>query len=187
MADDTFDEFKKYSDKLASLSEDIIEKICLMHLCYRDGTISMVPIFKDYKVFLKACENRTFEGIEEGEELYLVDLESLNSDIVRIYILPKDIQTDLTGYYFDRQGKKIIEKKYVTEFDDRGGATGGKVYKYNPDGELIGQDGEEFGSKDLWSGPSEILNTIERSEKIYASYLRKTNKNQSYAKLMRLH
>tara|TARA_R100001015_G_C4572857_1_gene130654 strand:- start:221 stop:784 length:564 start_codon:yes stop_codon:yes gene_type:complete len=187
MADDTFDEFKKYSDKLTSLSEDIIKQIYLMGLCYRDGTVSMVPIFKDYKIFVKACENRTFEGIEEGEEKYLVDLESLNSDISRIYILPKGVQYNLTGYYFDRQGKKLIEKKYVTEFDARGGAIGCKVYRYDVEGKLMGQDEEEFGSKDLWSGPSEILNTIERSEKVHASYMRKTNKNQSYAKLMRLH
>ena len=61
------------------------------------------------------------------------------------------------------------------------------MYRYDAEGKLMGQDEEEFGSKDLWSGPSEILNTIERSEKVHASYMRKTNKNQSYAKLMRLH
>jgi hypothetical protein len=179
-----FNELNKYSSKLGSLSNEIKEKITTVYVCHRNGFTSVVVGFNDYETFVKSCENHMFKEIENNKDSitsFLVDLESLNSDNIRVYVVLKN-ESYNKGYYFDQKDNKVIEKKYIP--NDKGGCN---VHKYNLSGELFSQDEEEFSSNNLWTGSPDVVETIKLSSHIEArSYMKKVNKDQSYIKVKRL-
>ena len=180
VVDDTFNKIKRYSVRLSNFSDNITNQISSLILCCRQRKLSVITLFNSYEPFLEVC-GMEFEGIEKNKfDTYFIDLESLDSDKIRVYTIPKGLReqetTNLNGYYFDRNGKKIFEKKYI----------GLDVYRYNIEGELVGEDKEEWGGRELWTGPQEALEVIKQADKINPpDFCRKVNKDQSYAILCR--
>ena len=181
MVDDTFDKIKRYSVRLSNFSDNITNQISSLILCHRQGKLSVTTLFDSYEPFLEVC-GLEFEGIEKDKfDMYFIDLESLDSDKIRVYTIPKGKvdtpeEINITGYYFDRSGKKILEKKYI----------GPTVYRYDTEGKLVGKDKEEWGGQELWTGPREALEVIKQADKINPPHFsRKVNKDQSYAILCR--
>ena len=110
---------------------------------------------------------------------YAVDLESIGTDMVRIYHDGnKEKNEVLHGYYLNNGA--IIQKK---RYKRKEGSVA--IDRYDAQGNLISADENEIsGDRSLWRGPAEIADAADTiGDPWVIIYLAKTNVDQSYIRV----
>ena len=145
----------------------------------RDGDLSVCYVTESLFDFIKLVGDVPEHIRNAPTERYFVDLESIGTDRVRMYIESDSDNEELLGYYVNNN--RIYESKR---------------YKRNPDGGLLidrynqanakisSDEGEISGDRSLWTGPAAIADAAENMGGSWSVvYLAKTDKPQSYIRI----
>tara|TARA_B100002019_G_scaffold290620_1_gene308695 strand:+ start:1349 stop:1927 length:579 start_codon:yes stop_codon:yes gene_type:complete len=168
-----------------NLGDDILSTVNEFVWCYRKGVESVTLVTRDTDAF------RSLVGDSinvTSADRYAVDLGSIGTDKIRIYVDSPVSGEALFGYYFSPSGEMLQRKVYKR----KGDKTGVYIDKFNMDGSVIVSNEEEIGSKDdksFWGGSVELLNNIENilSERtetnIRRVFMKRVSKDQSYIRV----
>jgi hypothetical protein len=175
----SFSEFNGYSKDFDSLDNEIKSSISTIVFSKREEVFSICAVTSNRIAFDAMCKN-----ISLPRELFLrpsikwgVDLESLNTDKIRVYsLLPKSSNIRLYGFYIDASGnifeKKLYKYKSPTEF---------LIDRYDGEGNLITSNEHETEcSESEWTGPKKLLFQLKASNKYEYNFMKKVEKNQTY-------
>ena len=140
-----------------NLGDDILSTVNEFVWCYRKGVESVTLVTRDTDAF----KSLVGDSINvTSADRYAVDLDSIGTDKIRIYVDSPVSGEALFGYYFSPSGEMLQRKVYKR----KGDKTGVYIDKFNMDGSVIVSNEEEIGSKDdksFWGGSVELLNNIE--------------------------
>ena len=171
--------FAKYSNCLNTMSFTLYPSVKELIFCQRQDNLSVCVVFDNIGSLKDIIGNVPHELQSANTERYFVDLESVGTNKLRLYC---DGQTDnemLRSYSYN-ESKQLIENKIYKR------STGQYpilIDRYNPDGIIISSDEPEYsGSRELWTGPSDLIDTAEGHDVIY---LRKQNTDQCYMRIMK--
>lgn len=169
----------------AELSSDILEDIGEIIYSVRDG---------EFSVCVVASRLDTLEKIiGEAPELirlsvtkrYAVDLESIGTDILRLYTDGEEPGVVIYGYYFDSSRRMLQRKNYKKV---KPGEL--SVDRYDGDGVLISPgEPEKQGDSSCWLGDKDFAAQVEQEASAngyVVRYTYKGNKSQSYLRVMRM-
>jgi len=173
------------------LSSDVLDKTTELVFSFRDGVESICWVTNDKDVFKSVAGEVPDIVYNANTERYAVDLDSIGTSQVRMYVFNNDIEDGISGYgYYMSSTGNIVEKKVykVTDADepiliDRYDVNG--VLISENEKELIADKGEWFGDKSLVDDINEIrLKAFHDHEKIFGvAYTKKEEKNQSYIRV----
>ena len=173
--------FKGYSAALDQLSDYCRDATSELVWSCRAGDLSVCWVTEDLDVFIKVLGGSAPEVITNSQSRrYFVDLESLDADVVRLYIDSPEEDEVLIGYYFNylSPGSSPTEYKLYKRLTK----TALNVERYTNSGDLISIEGEVQTGPSGWSGPSGLLE-ICKSQPGSVRILKKTAKDQSYLRV----
>lgn len=172
--------FEGFSKDLDSLDKSIKDKISELIFSYREGVFSVAIVLNSIDEFenligfklnneLKAIRSRRF----------FVDLESLKTDKVRIYLdVPGNDLISIYGYYMDKSGNTLEKKIYK-----RNGSAALLIDRYDSENNLISKDEPESVSTEMsWKGPSDIVK-IAKGLDYHCIFLEKELTDQCYLRI----
>lgn len=171
------DLFSDYYESLNSLSEDIKSNITELVFTYRSGVDSITVVFESKEAFTNLVGKLPPE-IDNNHRRYAVDLESVGTDMVRMYVNPRSLSSTLIGYYV--KDGKVYETKYYRQLQD------GLIHIERVDGNgnvLSNTETEEIVPITHWKGPVEVLDLIQKLNMQNTYCCRKTFKDQCYISL----
>ena len=170
------DQFSGFSPKLDALPTPLKKNIKELVFCQRQDCFSVTAITRDFKTFQKIIKYIP-EGFETESNRFGVDMESLDTDKVRLYhSLSKSAPSSLYGIYWNPSQGIYEEKDYIRDHD-------GLIIKRKINGVLTGmEEGEVECSIDEWTGPKEIVDVINMFD-INTIALKKTHANQTYLRV----
>jgi hypothetical protein len=177
--------FKGFSQPLDLLPKTMHSSILELIFSYRMGEFSAVVVFDKKKHIEKLV------GFSLPEELlnydsfrYAVDLESINTDIIRIYVDSRiDDGVAIYGYYFNKNAT-LIEKKLYKKHAD----TVLLIDRYDASDDLISAAEEEIECVESdWKGPKGIVDVaktiIGNVPQYRYLFLKKVSKDQNYIRI----
>jgi hypothetical protein len=172
-----FLELKKYSQELNKLDDSVVSKLCSLAFSKREDVLSVAVGTRDKNVFEQVCNKITLpRNFLEGDYIrWGVDLESIQTDKIRIYrVPPKSNTTRVEGFYIDKNGK-ILEKKLYKKTSE-----GLSIDRYDSNGKLIsfGEAEVECTEKD-WTGPKELVEEMKTLGYKF-SFMKKIAKKHTY-------
>ena len=173
-----FSEFKGYSTDFDNIDDEIRSNLSGIIFANRATDLTVVVGTCDKTTFNKICKN-----ISLPDEVFLypsvkwaVDLESLNSDKIRLYCsLHRSSDVRLYGYYINSDGK-ILEKKIY-----KVGLPGELlIHRYDSADNLISIEHEKECTETEWTGPTSLLDHVKNSKDYECNFMKKVEKNQTY-------
>jgi hypothetical protein len=173
------DIFNGINENLDKLDETTKDAIIELIFSFRDSTETVCVVFKSFDVFSKLVgivPEKIIQDYESGKaNKFYVDLESLNTNKIRLYTNYKEAGVQLIGYYTDANGN-IYETKIYNDT----GPTSVVIKRYDSNMNLIDdQETEDIAELSEWSGSKEIIDiALKNSLKIRC--LKKSIKNQNY-------
>lgn len=169
------DLFEDYYDEIKYVSEDVRDDIVEILFCYRKGINSIMVVFTNYESFENVVEDVPDEIKNHKHKRYGVDLKSLNTDMVRLYTNPYDVNITALGLYV--KDGKVFETKEYYGYDDSI-----KIKRYDASKTILRDDEcEKRVPIAHWKGPPEVLDILKKLELEDMSYcIAKTYKDQSY-------
>lgn len=174
--------YRGYSAALDGLEDHQLDATSELIWSYRAGGLSVCWVTEDLDVFIEVLGGSAPEVITNSQShRYFVDLESLDADVVRLYIDSPEEDEVLIGYYF----KYLSSGSSPTEYKlyKRLTGTALNVERYTSSGDLISIEGEvQTDAIADWSGPSGLLE-ICKSQPGGVRILKKTAKDQSYLRV----
>jgi hypothetical protein len=173
--------FKGFSKDLDSLDKSVKNKISELIFSYREGVFSVTIVLNsigDFENLIGFKLNNKLKAIKSNR--FGVDLESLKTDKVRIYLdVPGNDLISLYGYYMDRSGN-ILEKKIYK----RNGSARLLIDRYDSENNLISKDEPESVSTEMsWKGPNDIIK-IAKGLNYRCIFMKKELKDQCYLRLL---
>ncbi len=176
------DAFRGYSAALDALEDHQLAKTSELIWSCRDGSLSVCWVTEDLDTFISVLGAYAPEVITNSQSSrYFVDLESLNDDVVRLYIDSPEDDEVLIGYYFDHLSPDATPTQY--KLYKRLTSLSLSVERYTPAGDLVSTDGElQTEVRSDWSGPLGLLDICE-AQPGSVRILKKTTKDQSYLRL----
>lgn len=177
--------FKGFSQSLDLLPVSMHSSIIELIFSYRMGVFSAVVVFDKKKFVEKLVKFSLPDELLNYDSIrYAVDLESISTDIIRIYVdsTIKD-GVSVYGYYFDKKAN-LIEKKIYKKHD----TTTLLIDRYDGTDNLINADEEEVdGIESDWKGPKGIVDiaktVIGNVPQYRYIFLKKTSKDQNYIRI----
>jgi len=172
------DIFNEMNENLAKLDRSIKDEIHQLIFSFRDSIESVCVVLKSFEAFTKLVVDvpeKIVEDYESGKATrFYVDLESLNTNKVRLYTDYRQNNIQLVGYYVDNG--QIYETKIYHDT----GPTSMIIERYDSEMNLI-DDTETENVVELteWSGNKEIID-IALNNSLMIKCLKKMNKNQNY-------
>jgi hypothetical protein len=174
-----------HSAALDALSDTIKASLTELIFTVRDGLLTCCVVtdnVDDFRAILGGTVPNLLSLAPTAR--YAVDLESIGTDKVRLYIDSPYEDQILIGYYFtsvDEEANPYEFKVYKKVPTDKNTVL---VDRFNPVGDLI-SSGEPEKSVDVsqWKGPVAILNTAKSQGRTIVC-LKKTMKNQSYLRII---
>lgn len=167
--------FQSVSSRLDGLTEEQKEGLCGLVWSSRSPVQSVAAMTHDRDVLL-SITNGIGSQIPTGH-LYAVDLESLGTEKIRIYVDPRKKHDDpiiLLGYYFNSEGAFYEYKEYRPVGDSL------TIDRFDATKKLIAKDEPEHpATEDDWTGPPQLLQTAKESGLFY-SLFKKGLKDQTY-------
>lgn len=171
------DIFKDYSEKLVSLPDQVKNDIIELIFSYRSGVLSVSAVFntidslKTLLPFPIPLEISSATAVN-----YALDLESVSTDIVRVYYRPiRNPNVEVIGYYLSSTGD-ITQKKIYNIFSRNSLS----IDRYDSSNNLISSGEKEGRCEEIdWGGPKEIVN-IARDHDLLTLFIKKQDKDQSY-------
>lgn len=176
------DAFRGYSAALDELEDHQLAKTSELIWSCRNGELSVCWVTEDLDTFIAVLGGSAPEVITNSQSSrYFVDLESLNDDVVRLYIDSPEDDEVLIGYYFADLSPSAAPTQY--KLYKRLTKTSLSVERYTPGGYLMSTEGElQTDVKADWTGPTGILDICE-AHPGSVRILKKTTKDQSYLRL----
>ena len=165
----------------AAVLEDIGEIIYTM----RDESLSVCVVASKLETLTKII-GKVPDLIKSAvTKRYAVDLQSIGTDILRLYTDGSEPGVVINGYYFDPSLKMLQKKTYKKV---KPGELA--VDRYNEDGVLISPDEpEKQGDSSGWLGDKAFAARVEQEASAHGHAVRYTykgNKSQSYLRVMRM-
>ena len=175
--------FKKHSALLDSMSFILHNSVSELVFCCRDGETSLCVVFSNIEALSTLIGDLPAEIEQAESKRFAVDLESIGTSRLRIYVDGQDDGELLRGFYFDSQNRMTTLKKYKRT-DDKAIIS---VDRYDGAGNIIGEDEPEAASDSTsWTGPSEILEAALDAEQDHiVIFLSKSDKDQSYIRIIK--
>lgn len=174
-----FSEFKGYSQRFDNLSQSIKENLSTIIFCYREPDLSLTVVTKAKNVFVEMCKDFIVPSIILSEDAvkWGVDLESIDSEKIRIYIeFPKNKEISIYGFYISKDGK-ILEKKVYSKYMDNNQLI---IDRYDSMGNVISKGEIEVECEESdWTGPSDLVK-IAKDNNYKHAFIKKISKNQTY-------
>lgn len=172
---DIFNGINENLDKLDKTTKDAIVQLIFS---YRDSVESVWLAFESFEVFSKLVglvPEKIKQDYESGKATkFYVDLESLNTNKVRLYTNYKEKDVQLVGYYVNNG--QIYETKIYQDIS----LTAVIIKRYDSEMNLIDdQETENAVGLCEWSGNKEIID-ISLEHSLNIKCLKKTIKNQNY-------
>jgi hypothetical protein len=172
------DLFYAVNKNLSKLDKTTQNAIIELIFSFRDSKESVCVVFTSYEVFTNLIGNvprKISEDYKSGKSTkFYVDLESLNTNKVRLYTNHKDSGIQLIGYYVN--DGSIYETKIYHDIDDK------SLYikRYNAEMELIDdKETETIGNLSDWAGNKDIIDIALRNS-LQIKCIKKKIKNQNY-------
>ena len=177
------DAFVGYSAALDDMPDHIAQKTLELVWSYRAGVLSLCWVTDDLEAFIEYLGGSVPQVITNAySRRYAVDLESIGTDKIRLYIDSPNEGEVLIGYYFDSLASDATAYEY--KIYKRNGREGVLVDRFSPDGTLISSDeGEVMTNVETdWKGPSSLL-AICKDQPQELRILKKVSKDQSYLRI----
>ena len=175
-------DFSFVSSKLNDLSDNVRNQLTEVIYSWRDGVESVCVVTESLDCLNSLLSNNVpFHVSEATTRRYFVDLESIGTDNLRLYIDGSDRGIELISFKYDAN-LNLIEKKIYKRGE---GVT--LIDRYNSSDELISSNETEFLiPKSDFLGSSEIADKMEQvaNDNNYSiKFLKKGNSNQSYIRV----
>jgi hypothetical protein len=170
--------FAPYNIALGSLPETVLENITEVIFSYRDGVETVCAVTPSLEA-LEAMVGTVPDLIKSvSTSRYFVDLESIGTDKLRLYISSSNANVSIEGYYFDKEGKPFVKKVYKKK-----GKKGLLIDYYDAEGNIIEADSPEVtASRSSWLGNPEVADAADSSD-YHVLYLKKVTKPQCYIRI----
>ena len=174
--------FNFVSSNLNDLSNDIKNQLTEVIHSWRDGVESVCVVTESFDCLSVMLNSNVPSHVSEATtRRYFVDLESIGTDNLRLYVDGSDQGIELISFKYDAN-LNLIEKKIYKRGE---GVT--LIDRYNSSDELISSNETEFLiSKSDFLGSSEIADKMEQvaNDNNYSiKFLKKGNSNQSYIRV----
>jgi hypothetical protein len=177
------DAFKGHSAALDQLSDSYLEATSELIWSYRSGVVSLCWVTEDLSAFTEVLGGTVPEILTlTGSSRYFVDLESIGSDKIRLYIDSPNDGEVLIGYYFGSLEHDAVPYEYKVYSSVS--KTEVSINRYTGSGDLISEgEGEvQTNAPADWSGPKELLDLC-KEQSGSVRILKKVSKDQSYLRL----
>lgn len=174
--------FRGYSAALDELEDHQLDATSELIWSYRVNSLSVCWVTEDLDAFIEVLGGSAPEVITNSQSRrYFVDLESLDADVVRLYIDSPEGDEVLIGYYFTSLSSAANPTEY--KLYKRLSPTSLNVERYSSSGDLISNEGEvQTDIKSDWAGPSGLLDVCSEQPGT-VRILKKTTKDQSYLRV----
>jgi len=178
------DMFDGYSAALDQLPDNCRAATSELIWSYRLGELSLCWVTEDVDTFIEVLGGTVPEILTlSGSRRYFVDLDSLGTSKIRLYIESPNEGEVLIGYYFDSLAPDAAPYEY--KIYTRASKTAVSITRFDGAGVVISEDEGEVQTEDQsdWKGPDSLLQTC----LIAAGQLRilkKTLKDQSYLRMI---
>lgn len=175
-------DFSFVSSKLNDLSDNVRNQLTEVIHSWRDGVDSVCVVTESFDCLSIMLNSNVPSHVSEATtRRYFVDLESIGTDNLRLYIDGSDQGIELISFKYDAN-LNLIEKKIYKRGE---GVT--LIDRYNSSDELISSNETEFLiPKSDFLGSSEIADKMEQvaNDNNYSiKFLKKGNSNQSYIRV----
>jgi hypothetical protein len=162
---------------LNDLSIDVLKDIKQIILSHRDGVSSVCVVVNSLNALERIIQNVPTEIQHASTRRYGVDLSSISTSKLRLYIDSNIKGESIIGFYFD-ENNNVIEKKHYKK--DPKNIKTIFVDRYNAEGIIISSDEPEYQSdRSCWRGSTEWADLADASP-YEVRYMYKGNKPQSY-------
>ena len=168
--------FAGHSTALDALTDGQKNRIHSIIWSYRSGEASAAVYTYDRETLL-SITGGIGSDMPQGS-LYAVDLESLRSDKLRIYVDPREDHTDNKvgiGYYYTPSGTVTEYKEYFKDYQ----TAVLTIKRYKADGTPISSETEVPATVSDWKGSQALLQIVNDNQ-IPTVYWRKSSKDQCY-------
>jgi hypothetical protein len=172
-------------ESTAALPSAVLEDIGEVIYTIRDGALSVCVVASTLETLAKII-GKVPDLIKSAvTKRYAVDLQSIGTDILRLYIDGSEPGVVIHGYYFDSSLKMLQKKNYKKV---KPGELA--VDRYNSDGVLISPDEpEKQGDSSCWLGDKDFATQVEHEASVHGHnvwYTYKQEKPQSYLRVVRI-
>jgi len=175
-------DFSFVSSKINDLSENVRNQLTEVIHSWRDGVESVCVVTESFDCLSIMLNSNVPSHISEATtRRYGVDLESIETDNLRLYTDSPDKDIEIVGFKYN-SNLDLVEKK-IYKRDE--GVT--LIDKYNASNELISSNETEFLiPKTDFLGRAELADRMEQvaNDNNYSiKFLKKGNSNQSYIRV----
>lgn len=164
-----------------SLNSEILANVLEFVYCSRDSVDSVCLVTRQLDTLKALVTNLPNEVTEADTNRYAVDLGSINTNNVKLYVASKNPGEVLLGFQCSNDGE-ILQKKIYKRKDQ-----GVLLDRFNPDGSVISQNEEEMSCNSSdWTGNQSLLQNVlslVQSENLTVNFLKRTASNQSYMRV----
>jgi hypothetical protein len=163
----------------------VLEDIGEVIYTIRDGALSVCVVASTLDTLARIIGEVPDLVRSAVTKRYAVDLQSIGTDILRLYIDGAEPGVVIHGYYFD-SSRKMLQKKNYKKVKPGELA----VDRYDSDGVLVSaNEPEKQGDSSCWLGDKDFAAQVEQEASAngyVVRYTYKGNKSQSYLRVMRM-
>lgn len=168
-----------------ALPADVLDDISEVIYTMRDGVFSVCVVSSKLETLTKIIGKVPSIIQSAVTNRYFVDLQSVGTDILRLYTDAIEPEVVIYGYYFDTS-LKVVQKKNYKKL--RPGEL--EVDRYDGNGVLISSsEPEKQGDSSCWLGDGDFATQVEREANDHGYnvwYTYKVNKPQSYLRVVKI-
>ena len=169
--------FAGFSKELDNLSASIKDQIDSLIFTMREDIFSVNVIFRSKEPLEQILGfSLPHDLIKETSDRFFIDLESVNTNKIRVYVDNKEKNICGYGYYLNPLGEVLITKIYKKHSDKNRVM----VDRYSHVGNIISRDEPEIScDKTKWTGPAKLVD-IAAANNYFYHFMMKEDKNQVY-------
>tara|TARA_B100000085_G_C18265627_1_gene399911 strand:- start:35 stop:577 length:543 start_codon:yes stop_codon:yes gene_type:complete len=165
----------------SGLSSAVLDKTTEFIYCFRDGVESVCLVTHDRDVLTDVCGTVPNDVYNADTRRYAVDLSTVGTNSVKMYVDSPESGEVLTGYHFSSEGAILQKKTYRRNGDNI------LLDRYNPNNSVISEgELETICAKSDWGGSSSLADSIESvasEHNFKVIYLKRAASNQSYIRV----
>lgn len=170
--------FSHTDPSLSNLGSEVLEDITGVVFSCRDGVDTVCAVTSSISTLSSIMGDVPSVIQEAVTGRYFVDLASLGSNKVRLYVDSDRANEMIVGYYFSSDNEMLIEKRYKKPSEDSPLLC--PVDRYDASGRLISaNEPEAVSDRSCWTGSASWADAADSSPYI-VRYTHKLSKPQSY-------
>ena len=172
-------------ESTAALSATVLDDIGEVIYTMRDGELSVCVVASKLETLARIIGEVPDPVRSAVTKRYAIDLQSIGTDILRLYIDGSEPGVVIHGYYFDPSLKMLQKKNYKKV---KPGELA--VDRYDGDGVLVSaNEPEKQGNSSCWLGDKDFAARVEQEASVHGHSVRytyKQEKPQSYLRVVRI-